>query len=784
MSYDFSGWATKNDIKCSDGRTIKNNAFADQDGTVVPLVWNHQHSSPENTLGHALLENRPGEGVYCYCTLNDTDAGKQTKALVKHGDVKSLSIWANNLVEQAKDVIHGVIREVSVVLAGANTGAVIDTVLAHADDADDGIIIQNSELDGIYIAHGEGDPEPPKKKDGEGEKKGKTYQDVINTMNPEQYKVLQVLVGMALEEAGKGGKVAAHSAETMTEEEIDRVLDTMTDEQLDAVESLLDEATASEGTGYTDDDFENSLYNDEDGDDEDEDDDDENYENHSQEENEMLAHGFENNTSGSIMTNGEAEGARLAHSAEFLGSVFETAKKYGSLKESVLAHAEKYGIDNIDYLFPDAKNLYDKPEFVKRRTEWVTKVWNAAKKIPFSRVKTMFADITEDEARASGYLKGNRKISEVFKLLKRVTNPYTVVKLQKLDRDDTIDIIDFDVVAYIKVEMRIMYEEELARLILVGDGRDVSSPQHVDEECIRPIWKDDPFYSLKKIVPVASNVKEEDLAKAFIRQVILAHKDYRGTGNPSLFTSPDMLAYMLLITDSIGRDLYDSVDKLCRKLRVSEIVEVPIMEGLNRLDGTDTKYLLGIMVNMNDYSVGSDKRGQLAFFDDFDLSYNKLEYLMESRLSGALTKFQSAVVFEVTYHLTLGLDPVDGAETVLGKVVNTVQNKVYINDHSVQGELAYISNWTDYSANPAENSGNFIVLHVDVTNGAVTTLQTIGGTNDARVVTFDPDGIVVLRVTNNAMKFKITTTINGGQENEEKIENIWSCSGLKLLKNV
>lgn len=777
--YDFSGWATKNDIKCSDGRTIRNNAFADQDGTEVPLVWNHQHSSPENTLGHALLENRPGEGVYCYCTLNDTEAGKQTKALVQHGDVKSLSIWANQLVEQAKDVIHGVIREVSVVLAGANGGALIDNVLAHADDADDGVIIQNSEVDGIYIAHGEGDPQPRKKE----EKKGKTYQDIIDTMTPEQKNVMQVLVGMALEQSGKASGVAAHSADgELSEEEIDKVLDSMTDEQLAAVSDMVDEASnTSDSDDENDTDLENelmqSLDNSDDDDDDDEyDDDDDDY---TQEENEMKHNAFDSN---SLTTNGETKAATLAHSAEFIGSVFETAKKYGSLKDSVLAHADKYGIKDIEELFPDAKNYYNEPEFIKRRTEWVTKVFVAAKKSPFSRIKTMFADITEDEARASGYLKGNRKIPEVFKLLKRITTPYTVVKLQKLDRDDVIDITDFDVVAYIRAEMRVMYEEECSRLILVGDGRDISSPQHVDESCIRPIWKDDELYSIHKVVPIAANASDDDKAKAFIRLVIKSRKEYRGTGNPTLFTTEDMLADMLLLTDGMGRDLYDTPEKLKAKLRVSDIVTVPIMEGLNRQDGNDTKYLLGILVNMNDYVVGADKGGKLAFFDDFDLNFNKLEYLMESRWSGALVKPFSAMVYEVTYHLSLTVQPDDPTTTRYGKLISSIQDKVYINDHSIQGELAYISNWTGYSADSTINTGNFIGIKIVPSASARTYVKTIGGLSDANWIDFGEDDYVVVKVLNNNQKICFKTVINEGQTNEEVIEKTYSCSGLKLLK--
>lgn len=781
MSYDFSGWATKNDIKCSDGRTIRNNAFADQDGTEVPLVWNHQHSSPENTLGHALLENRPGEGVYCYCTLNDTEAGKQTKALVQHGDVKSLSIWANQLVEQAKDVIHGVIREVSVVLAGANGGALIDNVLAHADDADDGVIIQNSEVDGIYIAHGEGDPQPQKKE----EKKGKTYQDIIDTMTPEQKNVMQVLVGMALEQSGKASGVAAHSADgELSEEEIDKVLDSMTDEQLAAVSDMVDEASNTSDSDDEDDtnledELMQSLDNSDDDDDDDDDEDDDDDDDYTQEENEMKHNAFDSN---SLTTNGETKAATLAHSAEFIGSVFETAKKYGSLKDSVLAHADKYGIEDIEQLFPDAKNFYNEPEFIKRRTDWVTKVFVAAKKSPFSRIKTMFADITEDEARASGYLKGNRKIPEVFKLLKRITTPYTVVKLQKLDRDDTIDITDFDVVAYIRAEMRVMYEEECSRLILVGDGRDISSPQHVDENCIRPIWKDDDLFSIHKVVPIAANASDDDKAKAFIRLVIKSRKEYKGTGNPTLFTTEDMYADMMLLTDGMGRDLYDSPEKLKAKLRVSDIVTVPIMEGLNRQDGADTKYLLGILVNMNDYVVGSDKGGKLAFFDDFDLNFNKLEYLMESRWSGALVRPFSAMVYEVTYHLSLTVQPDDPTTTRYGKLISSIQDNVYVNDHSIQGELAYISKWTAFDADPVINTGNFIAIKIVPSASAKTYVKTIGGLSDANWIDFGEDDYVVCKVLNNNQKICFKTVINEGQTNEEVIEKTYSCSGLKLLK--
>ena len=771
--YDFSGWATKNDIKCSDGRTIRKNAFKDQDGVEVPLVWNHQHSSPENTLGHALLENRD-EGVYCYCTFNDTEAGKTTKALVEHGDVKSLSIWANKLIEKGKDVVHGVIREVSVVLAGANDGALIDSVLAHADDADDGVIIINAETDGISLSHGE-EPEKKPEAKAEGGKKGKTMKDVINTMTPEQYKVMQVLIGMALEDAGKGG-TAAHSAEEFTEEEIDEILDSMTDEQLDAVSQMVDEAL-------------DSANDDEDEDDDDNDDDDaylaqssdndDGNKETKQEDNEMKHNAFESN---SITTNGEVDAATLAHSAEFQGSVFETAKKFGSIKESVIAHADKYGIEDIDQLFPDAKNYYDQPEFIKRRTEWVAKVFAAAKKSPFARVKTMFADITEDEARAQGYLKGNRKIPEVFKLLKRNTNPYTVVKLQKLDRDDVIDITSFDVVAYIRAEMRIMYEEELSRLILLGDGRDASSPMHVDEECIRPIYKDDPLFTIRKVVPVAANASDDDKAKAFIRTVIKSRKDYKGSGEPTLFITEDLRSDMLLLTDSIGRDLYDSMEKLKSKLLVKDIVTVPVMEGVNRLDGTDTKYLMGILVNMNDYVVGSDRMGKLSFFDDFDLDFNKLTYLMESRFSGALVKPFSAIVYEVTYHLTLSVSPDDGATVRYGKAVNTLQNGIYINEHSIQGELSYISNWTDYSADPQANTGNFLAITISATNGAKNYIKTIGGLSDADWVFFDTDDYCVVRVKSNNQKILLKSVINEGQANEEVVERTLSCSGLKLLK--
>ena len=575
--YDFSGWATKANLLCSDGRIIRKDAFKDDDGKTVPLVWNHQHNTPENILGHALLKNM-GDGVYAYCTFNDSEKGKTAKLLVEHGDVRSLSIFANGLVQKGADVMHGVIREVSLVLAGANPAAFIENVMSHGEASDDAAYIFAAEP--ISLEHGEIDDEPApadesasmQHADGENDNAAteeeqkseseKTVAEVIDSMSEEQKKVMYAMVGAALEN--------------------------------------------------------NENSNDD-----------------NKEEDNMKHNVFEGQ-----------ETQELKHNAltpEQQETIIGDGKRYGSLKESFLQHAATYGIDQIDWLFPEARTLNNPPEFIKRDTGWVQKVMSAVHHSPFSRIKSVFADITEDDARAKGYIKGKLKKEEVFSLLKRTTSPTTVYKKQKLDRDDQIDITDFDVVSWLKREMRDMLDEELARAYLIGDGRLASSDDKINEQNIRPIMKDDELFTIQAEVEVASTASADDVAKAFIRKAIKARKDYKGSGNPTLFTTEDLLTDMLLLEDQIGHALYADEAALARKLRVREIVTVPVMEGVQGKNGGE---LLGLIVNMNDYNVGADKGGAINMFDDFDIDYNQQKYLIETRCSGALIRPFSAISLE------------------------------------------------------------------------------------------------------------------------------------------
>lgn len=572
MKYDFSGWATKNNIRCSDGRTILKDAFKQHDGQTVPLVWNHQHNESANVLGHAVLENRD-EGVYAYCTFNDTEAGKNAKLLVEHGDVTALSIYANQLKQKGSNVMHGTIREVSLVLAGANPGAFIDSVIRHGEFCEDEAVIYTGEE--LTLQHADSDPsdkadKKDKKGDDEVDNNEKTIQDVFDTLNEEQKNVVYALIGQALED-----KSMAQSAIEENENNIE------------------------ENGG----------------------------------EQEMKHNVFE----GKETENKDV----LSHDA--METILKDAKRYGSLKESFLAHADDYGIKQIDWLFPDAKNVNMPPDFIKRDDSYVQKVMRGVHHVPFSRIKSMHADITADEARAKGYMKGKRKKEEVFTLLKRTTTPTTIYKKQKLDRDDVVDITDFDVVAWLKMEMRMMLDEEIARAILVGDGRLADSDDKINETCIRPISKDDDLYCVKAPVAVAAAATEDDIAKAFIKTVIKSRKEYKGSGSPTLFTTEDVITNCLLLEDKNGRVIYDTVDKLATALRVKEIVAVEVMEGAKTKVENVEKPLMAIMVNLVDYYVGADKGGAVNMFDDFDIDYNQQKYLMETRCSGALVKPYSAV---------------------------------------------------------------------------------------------------------------------------------------------
>lgn len=585
--FDFSGWATRNDLKCSDGRTIRRDAFKDCDGKTVPLVWNHNHNDPNNILGQVLLKNRP-EGVYAYGKFNDTESGKVAKLLVNHGDISSLSIMANQLKQNGGDVLHGVIREVSLVLAGANPGAFIDTVVEHSDDSDETAIIFTGEY--LEFEHGEDLEEEDTKVTKEEIKEEKVEEEITH--------------------ADEDSKTD-DSAETVAD-----VFNTLTDKQKKVVYALIGEAlTSADGEDDTTD------------------------ETTTEEESEVKHNVFDKDTE--IR---EDENV-LSHEAQM--EIIGDARRYGSMKESALAH----GIDDIEWLFPDYKELNNPPTFIQRDMEWVSKVMNVARHSPFSRIKTTFADLTEDEARARGYIKGKMKKEEFFSLMKRTTDPQTVYKKQKMDRDDVIDITSFDVISWLKSEMRMMLNEEIARAILVGDGRLASEDDKIHESHIRPIWKDEDVFTIKsRVTPTGTGasgaVTDDDKAKAFIRAAIKARKDYKGSGNPVLFTTEDMLTNMLLLTDEIGRDLYTSQAQLATKLRVREIITVPVMENQTRTSGSDELELMGIIVNMADYNIGADRGGAINMFEDFDINYNQQLYLIETRCSGALVKPYSAIALE------------------------------------------------------------------------------------------------------------------------------------------
>lgn len=559
MKYDFSGWATRANLKCSDGRTIMRDAFKQNDGQKVPLVWNHQHDDPNEVLGHALLENRE-DGVYAYCSLNDTEAGKTAKLLIQHGDISALSIYANQLKQNMSNVVHGNIREVSLVLAGANPGASIQSVIQHGATIEDEAMIYTGEE--LSIMHSD-DPKPPVEKPEKPEKNtdenGETIGDIFNTLDEKQKEVVYALIGEALENNNSegGDNTMKHNVFDQSEEQ----------------------------------------------------------------------------NSENVLSHSEMQ------------TIIEDGKRFGSLKESFLQHAEEYGIENIEYLFPEAKSLNTPPDFIKREMGWVQTVMSGVHHTPFSRIKSMFADITADEAKARGYMKGKLKKEEVFGLLKRTTTPTTIYKKQKLDRDDVIDITDFDVVAWLKSEMRMMLEEEMARAILIGDGRLPSSDDKINEQNIRPIWKDEELYTIRGIVKGDDSDKAA-LATEFIDQSVRSMTDYRGSGSPTAYMTAEMLTECLLLKDTNGKRIYSNENEVATAMRVSKIVTVPVMNNQTRKEGSDTYTLQAIIVNLNDYNVGADKGGAINMFDDFDIDYNQQKYLIETRCSGALTKPFSAIVLE------------------------------------------------------------------------------------------------------------------------------------------
>ena len=670
--FDFSGWATRANIKCSDGRTILPDAFKHMDGKKVPLVWNHQHSDPDEVLGQALLEHRD-EGVYAYCTFNETHKGKTAKLLVEHGDVDQLSIYANQLKQQGPFVMHGNIRELSLVLAGANPGAFIENVvIAHGDEVyehDDEARIFTGEY--ISLSHSDDEDEEDEeevkteaadedddkdetdeklnkeKEDKKGEEEvaeqkkedvkseevkdeevkdekiehsdesGETLADVFNTLNEKQKTVVYAMIGQALEEAGGSASDVKHSDSEAasegngSEETVADVFNTLNEKQKTVVYAMIGQAL--EEAGKKDEESEGG--------------------------NTTMKH--------NVFDQDERMEENVLSHSEMVTIMEEAKAGKTSLRDVCLAH----GIEDLDIMFPDNKALSNEPEFIKRNDDWVAKVLGGVHHTPFSRIKTIFADITANEARAKGYQKGNLKIEEVFKLLKRVTNPTTVYKKQKLDRDDVLDITDFDILPWLKKELRMMLNEEMARAFLIGDGRDPvdEADDKINEECIRPIWKMEELFTVKVPVPVTAATTGSERAKAFITAAVKSRKNYKGSGNPDMFMSEDLLTECLLLEDVNGRVIYDTEEKLRARLRVREIVPVPVMEGdaIKRTDEDGNNFeLAGIYVNLKDYNVGTDKGGEVNFFDDFDIDYNQMKYLMETRCSGTLVKPYSAVAIE------------------------------------------------------------------------------------------------------------------------------------------
>ena len=678
MEPDFSGYATRADIRCSDGRTITPDAFKHQDKIEVPLVWQHNHDSPTNILGHAVLEHRDashpdGAGVYCYGYFNDTEAGTTTRSLVIHKDVKALSIYANGLVEKAKSVLHGAIREVSVVLSGANPGAFIDNIrLAHSDDGDievledEAIIYTGLEIehtagedDEEVVAHAEADAES-----ADSNSEVTTIEDakaVYDGLSDKEKEVVHFMIGAALEQSDMGEDDNADTGVTHTEDGDDALAHNEGDDDEQDNDTTTDEGDLTHQEGSSD----------------------------------MSRNQFEQNGTGGTMT-GIDTSKRLTHSD--LTKIVEAAKRPGgSFKDAVLAHAGEYGIDNIELLFPDAQAIQQTPEFISRRMEWVASVINGTKHSPFAAVKSLFADITGPEARAKGYMKGNRKEEEVFSLLSRSTRPATIYKKQKLDRDDMLDITDVNVVSWLKAEMRLMIEEELARAILVGDNRPANHPDKVKDPAgaidgvgIRSVLKDDDLYAIKVVLP--SNTDSKSAVKGLVR----AMDDYRGSGAPTMYIARNALTDMMLEEDRFGRPLYANRGELADKIGVGSIVTIDLF---SEYDG-----LFAIIVSLSDYTVGSNRGGELTSFEDFDIDFNQYKYLQETRLSGALTKpFSALVVSRAAGTLRTATAPSFDGETNTITIPSVTGVDYLIDNEVVTGDVV-ISEPTDVYAHAQDGS--------------------------------------------------------------------------------
>lgn len=713
--YDFCGYATRYGIKCSDGRTIKKNAFAHMDGMTVPLMFQHNHSDPVSICGNALLEAR-NDGVYAYGSFNETDTGNIMKEAVCHGDITSLSIYANHLQQNnALEVFHGDIKEVSLVLSGANIGAYIEDIdVTHDEDGEGSAIIYMPEDQcELSLEHAD-EPEDEN-----------FIAKVVKSMTEEQKKVLSFLVLSA----EKGDLQLQHSDEDEDEEDEDEYED---DEEVE------DEEDEEDDEDEVEDDEEN----------------DENDENDEGGNDEMKRNVFENRG-----------GQEAAHSGtmsqeDFIQIVKDAATNECKLSEAFLMHADDYGIQDIESLFPEPKDLNMPPEWIKPEMDWVPYVLNGVSHTPLAKIRTRFADITADEARAKGYVKGNRKKEEVFTLLKRETGPCTFYKKQKLDHDDILDITDFSVVPWIKSEMHVMMQLEEAQAILIGDGRSFDDPDKIKEDCIRPIWKDDELYTMRRQVYFPENASDTDKTVILRKNILRARKHYKGSGVPTLFCSPDWLTTMLLATDGFNRPLYETEAKLASALRVSRIVEVPQFEDKVYEDENGNEFdLIAIIVNLSDYKVGANKGSTSGLFEDFDIDFNQHKYLLEKRESGALTKIRSAIVIESAHNELVKLEVAAATPNtdLLGKMASELQSEVRINDlDEIRGKLKYV---TGYNGFEQGAEGNFIGLHFDVEAGSTTTVEIIGGTSGPS--TLDPDGLYVGKIASKTQKIRVDTTKDG-----------------------
>jgi len=625
MDYDFSGYATKNDLKCADGRIIRHDAFKENDGKIVPLVWQHVHNDPTNVLGHALLENR-SDGVYAYGTFNKTESGKHAKEMVKNGDISSLSIFANRLEQHGSDVVHGIIREVSLVMAGANPGALIDNIsFAHSDGSiieseDEAVIF--SGVEGLEaISHA--DDEKNKKDTNDSENNEDIKEDEVekndeNDENDEKEKRMSndKQDSLTEDEMEKVREMLKHADDAKDNENADEktvqdVIDSMSEEQKQVMYYIVGKAIEdASGEDIEDDD--------------------------SKEGEKTMKHN---------VFDGSMEDAGDIISHDELNGILESAGRSDSLKETFLEH----GIENLEILFPEARAARPTPDMVTRDQAWVTEFWNALYKSPFSRIKSSYTvGLTKEEARAKGYLKGNRKIDEQFALLGRETTPQTIYKRQSLDRDDVVDITDIDIVAWLKAELRMMLNEEICRAILVGDGRDPNAPDKIKEDRVHSIYNDADTYTIHYNVEYSDDADDDTKSMAIVDAAIKSRKEYKGSGNPVFYATNEVISQMLLARDKIGRRMYKDESELASALRVRKVVEVPIMEGATRTDkDTDEEFnLLAIIVNPADYTVGADKGGEVSLFDDFDIDFNQMKYLIETRISGALTKPFSAIALE------------------------------------------------------------------------------------------------------------------------------------------